>query len=255
MDTTIVPFLNERGKPWQYMSIRYDITARKQQEERLQQQATLARVGEMAAVVAHEVRNPLAGIRGGVQLLASYLPDGAEGQDLLAEIIARIDSLNAVLTDLLTFARVRELKKTDFDLAMLLSDLVAAFRLDPGRSHIHIQLAADEPVLVHADVDQLRLVLSNILFNAGDAVPVEGRIEIAVRTTAATVAVEIRDNGPGMPANVRARVFEPFFTTKHRGSGLGLPTARRIVEAHDGTIEIEAPDQGGTAVTVTLPRP
>ena len=133
VDTTIVPFLDDRGKPWQYMAIRYDITERKRHEQRLREQATLASLGEMAAVVAHEVRNPLAGIRGGVQLLASYLPPSRPRPTSSSrEIVARIDSLNAAITDLLEFARLREPKLAPVDLPVLLSDVVKSLRYDPA---------------------------------------------------------------------------------------------------------------------------
>ena len=131
VDTTIVPFLDERGKPWQYMAIRYDITDRKRQEERLREQAALTTLGEMAAVMAHEVRNPLAGIRGGVQFLATLLADGSEGRSLSADIVARIDTLNAVVGDLLTFARMREVRPIPVDVRALFDDLTSSLLLDP----------------------------------------------------------------------------------------------------------------------------
>ena len=94
VDTTIVPFLDDRGKPWQYMAIRYDITERKLHETKLREQAALTSLGEMAAVVAHEVRNPLAGLRSGMQLLATLFPEAGEGRELLGDMITRVDSLN-----------------------------------------------------------------------------------------------------------------------------------------------------------------
>ncbi|MCC7044755.1 MAG: PAS domain S-box protein [Acidobacteria bacterium] len=256
VDTTIVPFLDDRGKPWQYMAIRYDITERKRNEERLREQATLASLGEMAAVVAHEVRNPLAGIRGGVQVLASYLPPHAiDAHEFIREIVTRIDSLNAAISDLLEFARLREPKLVPIDVAVLLSDVVKSLRYDPGLEGIAWQVeTACSPASVKADVDQLRLLFTNLAINAAQSAGASGHVWLTARPDGQRCIVEVSDDGPGVPPAVRDRVFEPFFTTKHRGTGLGLPTAKRIVEAHGGEISlVERPGRGTTArVVLTL---
>ncbi len=254
VDTTIVPFLDEAGKPWQYMAIRYDITERKRDERRLLEQATLANLGEMAAVVAHEVRNPLAGIRGGVQVLASYLPPGADdAHGFVREIVDRIDSLNAAISDLLEFARLRVPKLGPVDLSVLLSDVVKSLRYDPALAGVSwvVPTACQAPV--QADVDQLRLLFTNVALNAAQAVGSAGRVWLSVREEPGQCVIEVADDGPGVPASVRARVFEPFFTTKHRGTGLGLPTARQIVEAHGGDIALLDRPGGGTVVRIGLP--
>src|SRR6185503_17721885 len=104
VDTTIVPFLDERGRPYQYMAIRYEITARKRSEERLREQAALARLGEMAAIVAHEVKNPLAAIEGALQVIGGRMPPDGRDRAVVGEVIARVDSLNDIVQDLLVFA-------------------------------------------------------------------------------------------------------------------------------------------------------
>ena len=255
VDTTIIPFLDEHAKPWQYMAIRYDITQRKLQEQRLLEQAALTSLGEMAAVVAHEVRNPLAGIRGGVQMLGSLFTESSEGRELIGEIVSRVDSLNAVLGDLLTFARVQQLKRTDLDLAAFLSDLGAWLKLDPAMRGVDLEIHGSADVTISADADQLRLVFTNLLLNAAQAMNNRGRIDVAV-AEAGDDRLELRviDSGPGISPEIRARVFEPFFTTKHRGTGLGLPTAKRIVEAHGGELRIGEGPTKGTVVRVFLPR-
>jgi PAS domain S-box-containing protein len=257
VDTTIVPFLDERGKPWQYMAIRHDITDRKRHEQRLRDQAALTTLGEMAAVVAHEVRNPLAGIRGGVQMLASLFPDpdAAEGREVVGEILARIDSLNSVVGDLLTFARVREIKAAPIDVPAFFTDLAASLRLDPVMSRIDLRIASEPGMVVDADVDQLRLVFTNLLLNAAQAMSGEGPIELSADASGPdSLALTVADAGPGIAVDLRDRVLEPFFTTKSRGTGLGLPTAKRIVEAHGGEFVLTDAPGGGTAVRVILPR-
>lgn len=254
VDTTIVPFLDEAGKPWQYMAIRYDITRRKRDEQRLLEQATLASLGEMAAVVAHEVRNPLAGIRGGVQVLASYLPpDADDAASFVREIVDRIDSLNAVLIDLLEFARLRVPKPGPIDMSVLLSDVVKSLRYDPALAGISWVAAATCQSPVQADVDQLRLLFTNVALNAAQAVGSSGHVWLSVHEEPGQCVIEVADDGPGVPASVRARAFEPFFTTKHRGTGLGLSTARQIAEAHGGEIVLLDRPGGGTIVRISVP--
>jgi PAS domain S-box-containing protein len=253
VDTTIVPFLDEGGKPWQYMAIRYDITERKRNEERLREQATLASLGEMAAVVAHEVRNPLAGIRGGVQLLASYLPPAAaDANEFVREIVTRIDSLNAAISDLLDFARLREPKLAPVDIAVLLSDVVKSLRYDPELNGITWQVEAACEANVMGDVDQLRLLFTNLALNAAQSAGASRHVWLSARPDDGRCVVEVSDDGPGVPPGARDRVFEPFFTTKTRGTGLGLPTAKRIVEAHGGEIALVDRPGGGTTARVVL---
>jgi two-component system sensor histidine kinase PilS (NtrC family) len=255
VDTTIVPFVDESNKPWQYMAIRYEITDRKRQEQRLLEQAALSSIGEMAAVVAHEVRNPLAGIRSGMQILSTLFPDAAEGRELIGEIIARVDSLNAVLTDLLAFARVREVRGSAIEVSTLLEDLASSMALDPAMEGIDVDIEPTPGLVVSADADQLRLVFTNLILNAAQAMSHRGRIALsAEREGTGEIAIVVRDTGPGIPEEIRGRIFEPFFSTKHKGSGLGLPTAKRIIDAHGGRLEVASSPTGGTAVHVVLPR-
>jgi PAS domain S-box-containing protein len=252
VDTTIVPFLDERGKPYQYMAIRYDITERKQSEARLREQTALARLGEMAAVVAHEVKNPLAGIRGALQVIGGRMPDSSRDRAILGEVVTRLDSLNNIVQDLLVFARPREARLRDVALAELLESTAALVRKDPAYAGVDISIGGDRPT-IRADPEQLQTVFLNLLLNAAQASGSTGHIEVVVAADGGPCRVAISDNGPGIPPEARDRLFEPFFTTKHRGTGLGLPTALRVIENHKGTIAVESPPGGGTIVTVTLP--
>jgi PAS domain S-box-containing protein len=252
VDTTIVPFLDDRGKPYQYMAIRYDITDRKRSELQLREQAALARLGEMAAVVAHEVKNPLAAIKGAIQVIGGRMPPEARDRAIIGDIVARVDSLNDIVQDLLVFARPREPQLSPVALAGLIADTAALLRKDPAHAAVGITISGASPV-VQLDVEQMKTVLLNLLLNAAQASGPNGRITISIAADDLAAALAIADDGPGIPADVREKIFEPFFTTKHRGTGLGLPTARRVVERHGGTIDIECPPSGGTVVTVTLP--
>lgn len=252
VDTTIVPFLNEQGKPYQYMAIRYDITERKASEARLREQAALARLGEMAAVVAHEVKNPLAGIRGALQVIGGRLPETSRDRAIIGDIVARVDSLNEIVHDLLVFARPREPKLAPVALATLVEGTAALLKKDPSHSAVDVLITGDRPT-VHADREQLQTVFLNLLLNAAQASGSASDVRVTIAATDTQARVIIADRGPGIPADVREKIFEPFFTTKHRGTGLGLPTAKRVIERHHGTIAFECPPSGGTIVTVTLP--
>ncbi|HTL43171.1 MAG TPA: ATP-binding protein [Vicinamibacterales bacterium] len=252
VDTTIVPFLDDRRRPYQYMAIRYEITDRKQSEAKLREQAALARLGEMAAVVAHEVKNPIAGIRGALQVIGGRLPDASRDKAIIGDIVARLDSLNDIVQDLLVFARPREPQLGPVALSTLIADTVALLRRDPAQQRLGVEVTGQDPV-VQADADQLRTVFLNLLLNAAQAQGSVGTVRLNVSVADGCAAVAIADQGLGIPSDIRERVFEPFFTTKHRGSGLGLPTAKRVIERHHGTLNLECPPSGGTVVTVTLP--
>lgn len=252
VNTTIVPFLNARGKPYQYIAIRAEVTALKAAETRLAQQASLARMGQMAAIVAHEVRNPLAGIKGAFQVLLSRRAPADPELPVMRDAVARIDALGELINDLMVFARPRPHHPTTFDLRPLLLEAIAMLRRDPANAALEV--AIDGPdVTPTADADLIRAAALNLLLNAAQAMGGRGRIAIAIEQGDQWWVLEIRDGGPGIPVELREQVFEPFFTTKARGGGLGLAIARRTAELHGGTLTLTCPDTGGTVFTMTVP--
>jgi PAS domain S-box-containing protein len=253
VDTTIVPFLDARGKPYQYIAIRADITARKRAEEKLAQQAALARVGQLAAVVAHEVRNPLAGIKGAMQVLMSRRPPADPEVTVMRDVVTRIDALSELINDLMVFARPRAPRPELVDLRALVGEAVAMLRRDP--IGIALDISADVPeITLVADGEMLKGTVQNLLINAAQSMGGRGRITVAVCLDGDSCVIEVRDSGPGIPAEIRDQIFEPFFTTKSRGGGLGLPIARRTAELHGGTLSLECPGGGGTIARLALPR-
>lgn len=253
VDTTIVPFVNDAGKPYQYIAIRADITARKAAEESLTQQAALARVGQMAAVLAHEVRNPLAGIRGAMQVLMTRRQADDPERDVMQEIVSRTESLNELINDLLLFARPRPPRLADVDVSALVSDVLASVRQDPVGQGVTFE-ADGGPSWVHADRDLTRAALLNLVLNAAQALQGRGSIRVVTAPVAGRmVQLQVQDTGPGIPVDMREQIFEPFFTTKTRGGGLGLPIAQRTAELHGGSLTVVCPPEGGTVFTLTLP--
>jgi PAS domain S-box-containing protein len=252
VDTTIVPFLNEHGKPYQYIAIRADITARKEAEARLTQQASLARVGQLAAVVAHEVKNPLAGVKGAIQVLISRRRGDDPELQVMRDIIARVDALNELIGDLMLFARPRAPRLAPIDLKLLIAEATDMLRRDPLGAALDVTVSGADFSVV-ADADLLRATILNLLINAAQAMGGRGRLDVSAARDGSTATIEVRDSGPGIPEGIREQVFEPFFTTKARGGGLGLPIARRTAELHGGALTYTCPPDGGTIMTLALP--
>jgi len=235
-----------------FIGILHDLTARVKLEEQLRESTALAKLGEMAAVVAHEVKNPLAGIRGAIQVIGSRLPADSRDASVLTDIVKRIDALDGLMKDLLLFARSPQPRRASVDLVPLLTMTADLLCRDPALKDIQVGVAGSAPP-VHADAEMLKIVFQNLLVNSAHAMQGRGRIDVAISAVDSTSQVSVTDRGPGIPADIRDRIFTAFFTTKSRGSGLGLATAKRLIEAHQGQIQVECPPAGGTIVTVRLP--
>ena len=235
-----------------FVGILHDLTKRVRMEQQLREQTTLARLGEMAAVLAHEVENPLAGIRGAIQVVGTRLPPDNASGPILKEIVSRIDSLDAMMKDLLLFARPPTPRLRPTDVTPVLTTTAALLGQDPGMRDLAIDVEGSAPP-VAADADMLKIVFQNLLINGAHAMQGKGRIRVVVSVEDATCRISFADTGPGIPPAVREKLFTPFFTTKSRGTGLGLPTVKRLVDAHGGEVTVDCPPGGGTTVVVSLP--
>lgn len=230
----------------------HDLSRRKEMEAQLREQSALARLGEMAAVLAHEIRNPLAGIRGAMQVIGSRQDPSSKDAAITKEIIARVDTLAELVQDLLLFARPPQPRPGPVDLTQLVTTILDLMGRDPSVSGLRVKIEGSAP-LARADAELLKIVLQNLLLNAAHAMEGRGDLRIVLGTLGKACSVSIIDQGPGISPEVREKIFTPFFTTKVRGTGLGLPTAKRLIEAQHGAISIECPPGGGTSVTVQLP--
>lgn len=220
----------------------------------LAEQASLAKLGQMAAIVAHEVKNPLAGIGGAIQVIGGHLPAGSPDRPIVKEILERLDALNRTVQDLLLYAKPRLPRPTPVRLKALMADITSLLSQDPALSGTRVTVSGSD-LIVPADAELLKPVFLNLLINAAQAMGGTGKVEIAIRGDGKHAHVAFRDQGPGIPVAIREKIFEPFFTTKHRGTGLGLAIAKRVVELHGGTLKVDCPDGGGTVVTASLPCP
>jgi PAS domain S-box-containing protein len=251
VDTTIVPFLDGHGKPRQYLSIRSDITARKQAEAQLREQAALSHLGQIAAVVAHEVRNPLAGLRATLQVFERRFTEPRDRQ-VFAAMIARIDSLNEKVEDLLLSARPKPPRPQTVDVGALSREVATAASAATGNAGPPIAIVADAAVSAYADLDMLRAALLNLAINACQAA-VGAPVEIQIGADHGVCRIAVCDRGPGIPPDVRDRMFEPFFTTRPGGTGLGLAIVKRLVEIQDGAVRLQDRPGGGTIAELTIP--
>jgi two-component system sensor kinase FixL len=239
------------GEP-KFTGILHDLTARVQLEVQLREQAALTRLGEMAAVVAHEVKNPLTGIRGAIQVIGGRLPPESKDAAIAKEIVSRIDALNDLMKDLLLFARPPQPHKAPIDMLSLARTVADLVRGDPTLHALTIDVTGSS-IPANADGELLKIVIQNLLLNAAHAMQGQGQIRVTVTSLDRRCRIEIADSGPGIPPHVREKLFTPFFTTKARGTGLGLSTAKRFLEAHEGSIAVDCPPEGGTTVTLELP--
>src|SRR5688572_26518786 len=256
-DGTIIPLHLSVGEMLvagerKFVGMLHDLSVRKRIEQQLSEQQSLAKIGEMAAVLAHEIRNPLAGIRGAMQVMASrWEPATKEGM-VTKEIIARVDTLSELMQDLLLYARPPKPRPTPVDLEPLIRTTVDLLSRDPDVSGVQVNIEGAAS-LVRADAELLKIVFQNVLINGAHAMAGGGELRVQLGGDGQLSSVAFTDHGPGIPADVRDKIFTPFFTTKVRGTGLGLPTAKRLVEAQGGTIAVDCPPDGGTTVTVHLP--
>jgi len=244
-----------------------DLTRVEQLEERERLRDRLAALGEMAAAIAHEVKNPLAGIEVMAGILKRQLTESPDAQNILADIIKEAKMANVIVQEVLAFVRPLRLQVEDVSVGDVVRDAVTMAESHWQKGKIEIRVEVPESLRpIQGDPHQLRQIFTNFVTNAFEAMNGAGTIEItavaidgeeesttAEQTPGPMVMITITDTGPGIPPEVMDRIFSPFFTTKPQGSGLGLAIVRKIVDAHDGRIDVGQRPGGGTVFRVTLP--
>lgn len=220
----------------------------------IQRSEQLAAVGELAASIAHEVRNPLAGMKGALQVLRTELSVKPSNMEIVDELLAQIARLENLVRDLLTYARPSAIAVQGFDLHDMLDRLIKMYKdeADAARITINRVYGPGTGRLV-ADPQQMEQVFFNLIHNAIQAMEEGGTLTVATQATRAVTVISFQDTGKGVPKDDMGRIFQPFFTTKHRGSGLGLPIVKKIIEAHGGFIDVNSTQGEGTAATISLP--
>jgi signal transduction histidine kinase len=246
-----------------------DLTLVEQQEERERLRDRLAALGEMAATIAHEVKNPLAGIEVMAGLLRRRLVDSEEGQTLVNDIIDEAKKANAIVQEVLDFVRPLHLQVERTSIAQVLHDAVTMAERKVSRRDVAVTLNVQEQLpLLQGDHQQLCQLFGNLVTNAFEALGGAGTISLTASLTRQEgepstpggppslvdmLSVEVADDGPGIPPETAERIFNPFFTTKPQGSGLGLAIVRKVVDAHDGHIDVSSTPGHGTRFRILLP--
>jgi two-component system, NtrC family, sensor histidine kinase PilS len=245
-----------------------DISDQKRLEDLHVRAGQLEAVSELAASLAHEIKNPLASIRSAVEQLGR-MPTADEDTGSLTRLVVReSDRLSRLLSEFLDFARVRVTRVAPLDLAGLVKDSINLASAHPDRTEgTQILFATDaELQMIDGDADLLHRAIFNLILNALQAIDAKGTVRVSMRAAtvdtvpggilpdSGAVQLVIEDDGPGMPADVRDRIFTPFFTTKPRGSGLGLPVVHRAIEAHRGVVLVDSSPGSGTRFSIILPR-
>jgi len=222
--------------------VRAELQRRARERER-ERERRLASLGEMSAVLAHEIRNPLASLKGNAQLLAASLPEGEKPRAKAERVVDEAVRLEKLTRDLLAFVRTGELARGEVDPAALVREVAS------GYEGVEVDTAG-APAAWSIDGSRMREVLVNLVDNAIAAgLPVR----VHVTQQGRRLVLEVSDSGPGVAAEDRDKIFEPFFTGKTRGTGLGLAIARRVVEAHGGTIRVDAAPGGGALFRIEVP--
>jgi signal transduction histidine kinase len=241
-----------------------DLTRVEQLVERERLRDRLAAVGEMAAAIAHEVKNPLAGIEVTAGLLRRRIPDVPDAQEMLTRIIDEAKMANAIVQEVLEFVRPMRLQMEHTSVREAVHAAVTLADTKTSRGGVEVRVEVPEGLPpIQGDSHQLTQLFTNLLINAYEAMEGSGRVVISGDRVQLpetpdgeareAVIVEVADTGPGISPEVADKIFDPFFTTKAKGSGLGLAIVRKIVDAHDGHIDMRSAPKRGTSIRVTLP--
>jgi two-component system sensor histidine kinase PilS (NtrC family) len=242
------------GQEIGYICIFQDITELKRLEAELKHKETLAAIGELSANMAHEIRNPLASLKGSIEILKEGTLTKAHGEKLMDIALSEMDRLNTIITDFLTYSRPKPPEFLVFDLHAMLDEIIQLTRnAVMNVDNISITKDFGGHYEIVADPQKLRQVFLNLTMNAIESMPGGGSLTIRTRRFHDAVTVSFKDSGIGIPAENLKEIFYPFFTTKDRGTGLGLSIAYRIIEEHRGRITVHSIPGAGTTFEVTIP--
>lgn len=266
VSVTASPLLTADGKQQGAVLILRDLTQVRQLEAAVQRADQMAMVGTMSAGLAHEIKNPLGGIKGAAQLLQMELQDGSDLVEYPQIMIREVERINSIIEELLDLAKPRQPKIELVNISQILDEIMLLQKQALSERRIRFQLNLDPSIPpTYGDRDLLIRLFLNLIKNAGEAVPEDGEIIIESRIdtdyhlgrpggrSVPLILITISDTGPGIPPEAMERIFTPFYTTKTGGTGLGLAICQKIVTDHGGFLKITPRPTGGTSVKVSLP--
>lgn len=255
---SVTPILDESNTCQGAVIILRDLREIKQLEEKVRRSEKLAAIGKLAAGVAHEIRNPLSSIRGFAQYLKNALKDHPREQEYAETMVSEVDRINRVVTDLLTFARPMEADLVPTDVTELVERTVRLVQADARSRNIAIQMRLSDLSKIALDANQMTQALLNLLLNSLQAVNAGGHIEVGAELdpSISRLKIWVEDDGAGISGDQKEKIFDPFFTTREKGTGLGLAIVHKIVENHNGEIDLQSPPAGkdrGCRFTISIP--
>lgn len=237
---------------WILGAVLYRFAVREERHQfEMARRERLAQMGEMGAMLAHEIRNPLAGIKGYAQIIGKR-PAEARNAGFAQRIVSEALRLESLVSSLLAYAGNESYPMTSVDLHELIVDNVSLIRQEADQQHVAISIECGTDIQVFGDRDRLGQVLLNILKNAVQAMPEGGSLLVIANPSGKNVIIKVSDSGEGISAENLARIFDPFFTTKARGTGIGLALCKKIVEEHNGKLKVESVVGAGTSVSIIL---
>ena len=223
-------------------------------QNQLEQADRMFTVGEMAASLAHEIKNPISGVIGALQIFDSETQSGDAKKEIIGEMMSLLQRVNNAVNDLLSYARPKPPVFETIDVKSPINKTLSLITpLQPEKKINYNVVLGDESIVICADANQLQQVLFNLMLNALQAMSNEGTLNVFVKKKEDSVEIEVIDNGAGIKPETVPFLFKPFFTTKHKGTGLGLAISKRIIEQHSGRIEITSEIGKGTKAKISLP--
>jgi len=255
---SITPILDDSSVCQGAVLILRDLTEIKQLEEKVRRSEKLAAIGKLAAGVAHEIRNPLSSIRGFAQYLRNALKDKPREKEYAETMVSEVDRINRVVTDLLTFARPMEADLAPADVTEIVERTIRLVQADARSRDVGIRMSLCDLSKIPLDANQMTQAILNLLLNSLQAVDSGGLIEVGAEldTSVSHLKIWVEDDGPGISWDLKEKIFDPFFTTREKGTGLGLAIVHKIVENHNGEIDLQSPPAGktrGCRFTIRVP--
>lgn len=247
---------DDQGRIVGSSSVLKDVTSYRSMERQLADAAHLATLGELSAGLAHEIKNPLAGIKGAIEVIRDSIPASDIHREILGDVLHEVNRIDKIVRDLLGYAKPKPPSHSDIQLDEMAQRIVAMVEKSAKNDALVIRLHRLTSVPgFTGDETQLEQVLLNLLLNAQKAMPAGGHIDVRLwhNPTGGVACFEVEDDGPGIPEEVRKRLFQPFVTTRTDGTGLGLATCLKNVQYHGGSIEVQSEVGHGTKFVVTLP--
>jgi hypothetical protein len=215
----------------------------------------LSAIGELSAGLAHEIKNPLAGIKGAIEIIREGVPEDNPHRGILGEVLSEVSRIDRIVMSLLSYAKPKKLDFVKVELGNLIRNVISFLRnLADGKRIILRFVGPQEVPWLNADENEIKQLFLNLILNSIEALPEGGEVVIHLEVLPENrLRVEVSDNGPGIPSENLSHVFRPFFTTKIEGTGLGLATCKQIVAEYGGDIQVQSEVGKGTRFTIELP--